>query len=166
MEPQSKTLLPLPLDCYHICLNRGPRLNLCTKILDPDSIKFTWSFCLMPSIVSNVKKMGSHHGSSMAISLGLHVSDSVRKESIVHHSWICFVPTPISLAAASLLVISAYSTAFNMKETSYNFLLDIVLLAGISHVAIVVPRLSWNTKVLMDSPYSLNPACIHIRLLF
>ena len=110
--------------------------------------------------------MCSHHGSSMAVSLGLHVPDSVMKESIVHHSQIRLVPTPISLAAASLLVFSVHSMAFNMKETSYDFLLDIFLLAGSSHVAIVAPRLSWNTKVLMDRPYSLNPASIRIWLLF
>ena len=94
----------------------------------------------------------------MAVSLSLHVPDSVKKESIV--------PTPISLAATSLLVFSVHSTDFNMKETSYDFLLDIVLLAGSSHVVIVAPRLSWNTKVLMDRPYSSNPASIRIRLLF
>ena len=110
--------------------------------------------------------MCSHHGSSMAVSLGLRVPDSVKKESIVHHSRIRFAPTPISLAATSLLVFSAHSTAFNMKETSYDFLLDIVLLAGSSHVAIVAPRLSWNTKVLMDRPYSSNPTSIQIWLLF
>ena len=78
----------------------------------------------------------------MAVSLGLRVPDSVTKESIVHHSRIRLAPTPISLAATYLLVFSAHSTAFNMKETSYDFLLDIVLLAGRSHVAIVAPRLS------------------------
>ena len=112
-----------------------------------------------------MQKMCSHHGSSMAVSLGLHVPDSV-KESIVHHSQIRLAPTPISLAAASLLVFSAHSTALNMKETSYDFLLDIVLLAGSSHVAIVAPRLSWNTNVFMDRPYSTNLASIQIRLLF
>ena len=110
--------------------------------------------------------MCSHHGSSMAVSLGLRVPDSVKKESIVHHSRIRFAPTPISLAATSLLVFSAHSTAFNMKETSYDFLLDIVLLAGSLDVAIVEPRLSWNTKVLMDRSYSSKPASIQIRLLF
>ena len=102
----------------------------------------------------------------MATSLGLREPDSVKKESIVHHFRIRLVPTPISLAAASLLVFSAHSMDFNMKETSYDFLLDIVLLAGSSHVAIVAPRLSWNTKVLMDRPYSSNLALIRIRLLF
>ena len=102
----------------------------------------------------------------MAVSLGLRVPDSVKKESIVHHSRICLAPMPIFLAAASLLVISAHSTALNMKETSYDFLLDIVLLAGRLHVAIIAPRLSWNTKVLMDKPYSSNLASIRIRILF
>ena len=110
--------------------------------------------------------MCSHHGSSMAVSLGLRVSDSVKKESIVHQSRIHFAPMPISLAATSLLVFSVHSTAFNMKETSYDFLLDIVLLAGSLHVVIIAPRLSWYTKVLMDRPYSVNPASIWIRLLF
>ena len=31
------------------------------------------------------------------------------------------------VAAASLVVFSAHSTAFKLKETSYNFLLDIAL---------------------------------------
>ena len=110
--------------------------------------------------------MCSHHGSSMAVSLGLHVPDSVKKESIMDHSRIRLVPTPISLPVASLFVISAHSTAFNLKETSYYFLLNIVLLTGSSQVAIVAHRVSWNTKVLMDRPYSLNPAYIRIRLLF
>ena len=110
--------------------------------------------------------MCSHHWNSMAVSPGLHVPDSVKKESIVHNSRIHLAPTPISLAAASLLVISAHSTAFNMKETSYDFLLDIVLLAGSSHSVIVAPRLSWNTKVLMDRPYLSNPDSIRIRHLF
>ena len=110
--------------------------------------------------------MCSYQGSCMAVSLGLRMLDSVKKESIAHHSRICLAHTPISLASAFLLVISAHSTAFYMNETSYDFLLDIVLLAGSSHVAIVAPRLSWNTKVLMDRPYSSNPATIRIRLLF
>ena len=110
--------------------------------------------------------MCSHHGSSMAVSLGLRVPDSVKKESIMHHSRIRLAPTPISMAATSLLVVSAHSTAFNMKETSYDFLLDIILSAGSSHVAIMTPWLSWNTKLFMDKPYSSNPASIRIRLLF
>ena len=110
--------------------------------------------------------MCSHHGSSMAVSLGLRMPDSVKKESIMHHSRILFAPTPISLAATSLLVFSAHSTAFNMKETSYDFLLDIILLAGSLHVAIVASPLSWYTKVLTDRPYSLNQASIRIRPLF
>ena len=110
--------------------------------------------------------MCSHHGSSMVVSLGLHIPDSVKKESIVHHYRIKLAPTPISLAAASLLVISAHSTAFNMKETSYDFLLDIVLLAGSSHIVIVAPWLSWKTKVLMYRPYPSNPASIRNRDLF
>ena len=116
----------------------------------------------MPIIVSNVK----NNGSSMAVSLGLRVPDSVKKESIMQYSRIRFAPTPVSLAATSLLVFSAHSTAFNMKETSYNFLLDIVLLAGSLHVAIVASPLSWYTKVLMDRPYSSNPASIWNRPLF
>ena len=55
----------------------------------------------------------------MAVSLGLRVPDSVMKESIAHYSQIRFASTPISLAAASLLVFSAHSTAFK-KETSYD----------------------------------------------
>ena len=102
----------------------------------------------------------------MAVSLGLRVPDSVKKESIMHHSRIRLAPTLVSLAGTSLLVFSAHSTAFNVKETSYDFLLDIVLLAGSSDVAIVAPRLFWNTKVLMNRPYSSNPASIQIRLLF
>ena len=67
---------------------------------------------------------------------------------------------PISLAAASLLFFSVHSSAFNLKETSYDFLLDIVLLAGSSHVVIVEPWLSWRTKELMERPYTSNPASI------
>ena len=105
--------------------------------------------------------MCNHHRSSMDVSLGLRVPDSVKKDSIVHHSRNHLASTLISLAAASLLVFSAHSMAFNMKETSYDF-----LLAESSHVAIVAPRLSWYTKLLMDKPYSSNPVSIRIRLLY
>ena len=100
----------------------------------------------------------------MAVSLGLRVPDFVTKESIVHHARIRLAPTPISLVATSLLVFSVHSTAFNMKETSYDLLLDIVLLAGSSYVAIVAPRLSWNTNVSMEK--ASNPASIWFRSLF
>ena len=118
----------------------------------------------MPSIVSNVKKMCSHHGSSMAVSLGLCMPDSVKKKSIMHHSQIRLAPTPISLAATFLPVFSAHSMAFNMKETSYDFLLYIILLAGSLHVAIVAPWLSWNRNVLMDRHYPSNSASIQANM--
>ena len=96
----------------------------------------------------------------MVASEGLCAPVSAEKESIVHHSQNCLESTPISLVAASLLVFSARSTAFNLKERLYDFLLDIVLLAGSSYVAIVAPQLSWNTKVSMEGPYASNPASI------
>ena len=50
-----------------------------------------------------------------------HATSSVVEESIVrgHHVY--------KVAAASLVVFSAHSTAFNLKETSYDILLDIAL---------------------------------------
>ena len=44
----------------------------------------------------------------------------------LHHSRILLLSTPISLAVASLL-FSAHSTVFNLKQTSYDFHLDIAL---------------------------------------
>ena len=50
-----------------------------------------------------------------------HATISFVKASVVrgHHMY--------KVAAASLVVFSAHSTAFNLKETSYDFLLDIAL---------------------------------------
>ena len=57
----------------------------------------------------------------MTASQDSHATSSVVKESIVrgHHMY--------KVAVASLVVFSAHSTAFNLKETSYNFFLDIAL---------------------------------------
>ena len=57
----------------------------------------------------------------MTASQDSHVTSSVVKESIVsgHHVY--------KVAAASLIVFSAHSMAFNLKETLYDFLLDIAL---------------------------------------
>ena len=57
----------------------------------------------------------------MIASQDLHATSSVVKVCVVrgHHMY--------KVAAASLVVFSAHSTAFNLKETSYNFLLDIAL---------------------------------------
>ena len=57
----------------------------------------------------------------MTASQDSNVTSSVVKESVVrgHHVY--------KVAAASLVVFSAHSTAFNLKKTSYDFLLDITL---------------------------------------
>ena len=57
----------------------------------------------------------------MTASQDSHAASSVVKESVVrgHHMY--------KVAAAFLVVFSAHSTAFNLKETLYNFLLDIAL---------------------------------------
>ena len=57
----------------------------------------------------------------MTASQDSHATSSVVKESVVrgHHMY--------KVAAASLVVFSAHSTAFNLKETSNDFLLDIAL---------------------------------------
>ena len=57
----------------------------------------------------------------MIASQDLHTTSSVMKESVVRgrHMY--------KVAAASLVVFSAHSTAFNMKETSCDFLLYIAL---------------------------------------
>ena len=57
----------------------------------------------------------------MTASQDLHATSSVMKESIVrgHHVY--------KVAVVSLVVFSVHSTAFNLKETSYDFLLDIAL---------------------------------------
>ena len=72
---------------------------------------------------------------------------SVEKEIVVHHSRIRLESMTISLAAAFLLVFSAHSMVFNLKETSCDFLLDIVVLAGSSSIVIIAPRLSWSNTV-------------------
>ena len=63
----------------------------------------------------------SLHMGRMTASQDSHAISSVVKESIVrgHHVY--------KVAAASLVVFSAHSTAFNLKETSYDFLLGIAL---------------------------------------
>ena len=57
----------------------------------------------------------------MTASQDSHATSSVVKESIVrgHHVY--------KVAVDSLVVFSAHSTAFNLKETLYDFLLDITL---------------------------------------
>ena len=57
----------------------------------------------------------------MTASQDSHATSSVVKESVVrgHHMY--------KVAAASLVVFSAHSMAFNLKETSYDSLLDIAL---------------------------------------
>ena len=57
----------------------------------------------------------------MTASQDLHVTSSVIKESVVrgHDMY--------KVAAASLVIFSAHSMAFNLKETSHDFLLDIAL---------------------------------------
>ena len=57
----------------------------------------------------------------MTASQDSHATSSFVKESIVrgHHVY--------KVAAASLVVFSAHSTALNLKETLYDFLLDIAL---------------------------------------
>ena len=57
----------------------------------------------------------------MTASQDSHATSSVTKESVVrgHHVY--------KVAAASLVVFSAHSTAFNLKKTLYDFLLDIAL---------------------------------------
>ena len=57
----------------------------------------------------------------MTASQDSHVTSSVVKESVVrgHHVY--------KVSAASLVIFSAHSTAFNLKETLYDFLLDIAL---------------------------------------
>ena len=57
----------------------------------------------------------------MTASQDSHATSSVIKESVVrgHHVY--------KVAAASLVVLSAHTTAFNLKEISYDFLLDITL---------------------------------------
>ena len=57
----------------------------------------------------------------MTASQDSHATSSVMKESVArgHHVY--------KKAAASLVLLSEHSTAFNLKETLYNFLLDIAL---------------------------------------
>ena len=57
----------------------------------------------------------------MTASQDSHETSSVVKESVVrgHHMY--------KVAAASLVVFSEHSTTFNLKETLYDFLLDIAL---------------------------------------
>ena len=57
----------------------------------------------------------------MTASQDLHATSYVVKECVVrgHHVH--------KVAVASLVVFSAHSTAFNLKETSSDFLLDITL---------------------------------------
>ena len=57
----------------------------------------------------------------MTASQDSHATSSVVKESVVRgrHMY--------NRAAASLVVFSAHSTSFNLKETSCDFLLDIAL---------------------------------------
>ena len=57
----------------------------------------------------------------MTASQDSHTTSSVVKVSVVrgHHVY--------KVAAASLVIFSAHSTAFNLKETTYKFLLDIAL---------------------------------------
>ena len=57
----------------------------------------------------------------MTASQDSYTTSSVVKESVVRGHHMCKV------AADSLVVFSAYSTAFNLKETLYDFLLDIAL---------------------------------------
>ena len=66
-------------------------------------------------------------------------------------SQVLHVPSSFSFAAASLL-FSVHSTASNLKDTSYNFLLDMVPATRSPPVAIVAPQLSSSTNVLIERP--------------
>ena len=57
----------------------------------------------------------------MTASQDLHATSSVVKESVVRGRHV------YNGAAPSLVVFSAHSTAFNLRETSCDFLLDIAL---------------------------------------
>ena len=57
----------------------------------------------------------------MTASQDSHTTSFVMNESVVRGHHVYKVP------AASLVVFSVHSTAFNLKETLYDFLLDITL---------------------------------------
>ena len=57
----------------------------------------------------------------MTASQDSHATSSVVKECVVRGQHV------YKVAAASLVIFSVHSTAFNLKETSYDFLLDIAL---------------------------------------
>ena len=58
---------------------------------------------------------------------------SVVKESVVRGHHVYKIVWNSLTAATSLLFFSAHSKAFNLKETSYDFLLDIVCLQQEAH---------------------------------
>ena len=113
---------------YCICPNIGPGLYFFPGSFDPASIRaqflFQPGFYLGPAsikifflilgFVSNIKSvvysMAPRIG-RMTASQDSHVTSSVVKESVVrgHHMY--------KVAAASLVVFSVHSTAFNLKET-------------------------------------------------
>ena len=101
---------------YRSCPNRGPGLYFFPGSFDrplysnPASIKI-FVLIYVSNIKSVVYSIGSPRIGRMTASQDSHVTSSVVKESVVrgHHVY--------KVAAASLVVFSAHSTAFNLKET-------------------------------------------------
>ena len=113
-------------------------------------LKLNLIFCLMPSIVSNIKCvviMGAAWP-SVKVCTRLILSRKIALCTIPESAW---HPQP----SPWLPLFTCLLCAFNSLQCegdiySYDFLLDIVLLVRSLPVVIVAPQLSWNTKESME----------------